>query len=272
MTAGIVRSTAWILGVLLFAILPASAGAEPLAPEHFDPSLRGLRFGSTIEETVSFLKQRVDSHYGVLIRDTMDVRDRDRLRREAIEESSRIGQDIVKFDGSRTGWNVSAVKDEFAQGLGEEMLHLREAKTHLYFFFTDGVFYKLVISADVEQRESHMQALAAAYGPPAKVVYADPEAEKGLQSMEWAAGSMTLRVDDRSREYQCCNLRWADAELDKKVRAKWPPQTTNRIDPLILESMYDGSEIIDDEDPVGDLLGVKPEPKAKTKSSKGKKR
>jgi hypothetical protein len=271
MTAGIGRTTAWVLGVLLLTILPARAGAEALAPERFDPSLRGLRFGMTIDETVAFLKQRVENRYGVLIRDTMDVRDRDRLRREAIEEAERIGQEIVKFDGTRSGWNVSVVKDEFGQGFGEEMLHLREGKTHLYFFFTGGVFYKLVISADKDQRNDHMLTLANAYGAPEETVYADPVAKEGVQAMTWEAGDMTLRVEDRSRDYQCCTLRWADAKEDQAVQAKWPKKTAGAIDPLILESMDDGSEIVDDEDPVGDLLGVKPAKKAKPKSPRKKK-
>ena len=269
--AGIGRATASGLGVLLCTILPARAGAEPLAPERFDPSLRGLRFGLTIDETVSFLKQRVENRYGVLIRDTMDVRDRDRLRREAIEEAEQIGQQIVKFDGTRSGWNVSVVKDEFGQGFGEEMLRLREGKTHLYFFFAGGLLYKLVISADKDQRNAYMVALANAYDAPTNTTYADPVAKEGVEAMEWEAGSMTLRVEDRSRDYQCCTLRWADAEMDRAVQAKWPQKTAGAIDPLILESMDDGSEVVDDEDPVGDLLGVKPARKAKPKSS-GKKK
>lgn len=271
MASGIGRTVTWVLGVLLCTILPARAGAEPLAPERFDPSMRGLRFGMTIDETVSFLKQRVENRYGVLIRDTMDVRDRDRLRRESIEEANRIGQVIVKFDGTRSGWNVSVVKDEFGQGFGEEMLHLREGKTHLYFFFAGGYLYKLVISADKDLQNAHMLTLAKAYGAPKNTVYADPVTKEGVQIMEWEAGSMTLRVEDRSRDYQCCTLRWADAAMDRTVQAKWPPKTASAIDPLILESMDDGSEIVDDEDPVGDLLGVKPGRKAKPKSPRKKK-
>lgn len=271
MAAGIGRTATWVLGVLLCTILPARAGAEPLAPERFDPSLRGLRFGWNLDETVSFLKKRVENRYGVLIRDTMDVRDRDRLRREAIEEANRIGQEIVKFDGTRTGWNVSVVKDEFGQGFGEEMLHLREGKTHLYFFFAEGRLYKFVISADKGQRDANMLALANAYAAPKNTVYADPAAKEGVQAMEWEAGTMTLRVEDRSRDYQCCTLRWADAEMDRAVQAKWPKKTAGSIDPLILESMDDGSEVVDDEDPVGDLLGVEPAKKAKPKSPRKKK-
>lgn len=268
MTVRIGRLGGMVMVGLVASVLAAQAGAEPLAPERFDPSLRGLRFGWTIDETVAFLKQRVDNRYGVLIRDTMDVRDRDRLRRESLQEASRIGQEIVRFDGTRSGWNVSVVKDEFGQGFGEEMLHLREGKTHLYFFFADGAFYKLVISADKDGRDAHLRTLDEVYGKAANVVYEDPKAKTGLLAMEWAAGTMTLRVADRSREYQCCTLRWADAARDQAVQAKWPVRTSGAIDPLILESMDDGSEIVDDEDPVGDLLGVKPAPKAKAKPRK----
>jgi len=272
MVAGIGRWTVLILGFLLVVATVAPAAAEPLSPERFDPSLRGLRFGMTVDETVAFLQKRIENRYGVLIRDTMDVRDRDRLRREALEEASRVGDDLVAFDGTQSGWNVSVVKEEFGEGFGEQMLHLREGKTHLYFFFAEGTLYKLVISADKDQRDASLQALSDAYGAPRKAVWDDPKAKEGLREMVWTAGKLTLDVVDRSRDYQCCTLRWADAKRDAAVRAKWPARETGtRIDPLILESMYDGSEIVDDEDPVGDLLGVKPEPGPKPKAKPRKK-
>lgn len=268
MTAINVRMAAWGFGILLCAGMAAPAGAEPLAPERFDASLRGLRFGMTVDETVAFLRQRVENRYGVLIRDTMDVRDRDRLRRQALEEAQEIGKDLVKFDGTQSGWNVSVVKDEFGQGFGEEMLHLREGKSHLYFFFADGTLYKLILSADKDHRDQHMAALAEAYGKALRTTYRDPQAKADPVAMAWEAGNLTLEVADRSREYQCCTVRWADAARDRAVQAKWPPRATGTIDPLILESMDDGSELVDDEDPVGDLLGVKPAPKANAKPRK----
>ena len=104
-----------------------------------------------------------------------------------------------------------------------------------------------------------------AYGTPAKQEFKDPVAKEGIVSMHWQAGTMSLMFADRSKEYQCVGMRWADLEMDQAVQAKWPSKAVRGISPLILESISDGSDPVDDEDPVGDILGVGKTPTTKIK-------
>lgn len=260
-----------------FSIVAASrVYADPHLPEKFDVSLTGLQFGWTIDQTVEFLKKRVEDRYGVLIRDTMDVRNRDQLRREAIAEAATIGTEIVKFDGSDTRWNVSEVKDEFRHGFGEEMLHVKEGATHLYFYYVDGALYKLQMTLPKDQQKEFLKAVVRAYGEPTIT------SEKGGFTADanetvrvWADTSISFSVTDHSERFQCFSFRWADARVDAIVKAKWPHEDADTINPLILESMEwasdpNSEEYGEDFDPVGDMLGVSPTPTPKPEKKPAK--
>ena len=203
----------------------------------FDVSLTGLQFGWTIDQTVEFLKKRVEDRYGVLIRDTMDVRNRDQLRREAIAEAATIGTEIIKFDGSDTRWNVSEVKDEFRHGFGEEMLHVKEGATHLYFYYVDGALYKLQMTLPKDQQKEFLKAVVRAYGEPTIT------SEKGgftADETKLCAFGQTLASVSRSpitAKVPVFQFQMGGRRVDAIVKAKWPHEDADTINPLILESM-----------------------------------
>jgi hypothetical protein len=266
-----------------FLAVSGTASAQDLDPGRYDPTLSGLQFGWTRDQVVDFLKKRVQERYSVLIRGTMDVRDQHRLRGDEAKEKDAIGSLFVEFDGTQTGWNVSVIRDEFEQGRGEAMLQLREGKTHHYFFFTNGQFYKLMISIPKDERETVMAAVEAAYGKSTQAEYEYPRKQEGLKALIWKFGSRTFRFDDRTQSFQSVTLRWADPVLDDAVQKAWSRQKTEDegINPLIRDAIHggrpDGEGYDESDDPVDAMIGSKPssgmtESFGKTKAKKGKPR
>ena len=57
-------------------------------------------------------------------------------------------------------------QDEFRHGFGEEMLHVKEGVTHLYFYYVDGALYKLQMTLPKDQQKEFLKAVVRAYGEP----------------------------------------------------------------------------------------------------------
>lgn len=265
----------WTLAGLALCIglafcAPASA-EETLDPGRLDPTLKGAPFGGSKDDVLRFLKARVGAHFDNLIRNTMDVRDRDRLMREKDAEIAQVGTDQIAFDGKASGWTVSVIRSEFTENRGEEMIHVRDGDQHLYFFFAKGVFYKLVRAGGGRPMADELEALVKAYGAPAKKDVPDPKHPQVVKSATWGAGLLTLRVEDQSRMFQCATVRWAVKGVDEAGRAAaGGPADAKGLSPLIQQAQDPTGR--DEVDPVDDLLGSKPAVPAPAKKGKKKAR
>jgi len=263
----------WALAWVLLAGTGLRA-QEALAPDRLDPSLKGLAFGATSDQVVVFLKARVAAQYDAAIRDTRDVRERDRLTHEMQQRMAEAGTGLVAFEGGRTGWDVSVIRGEFAHGTGETLLDVREGKSHLYLFFTKGIFYKLIRTGVDRPVADWLADLQRAYGAPASVEYHDPKAKSGVRKALWDAGLIALALEDRTRLYQCATLTWVLKTADEAVRAEWKRTgaAADGLNPLVKESQSPIPE--DAVDPVDAMIGARsvdrpklaPSPKAKKKA------
>ena len=255
-----VRWGTTILALTSAILVTASAAAqEPLDPAKVDPTLKGLMFGSTKEQLVSFLKLRSANRYDSLIRGTLDVRDRDRFAREKADAVGAVGNDWVAFEGTKTGWDASIIRGEFAHNTGEEMLHVKEGDTNLYFFFTKGSFYKLSRTGAARSVADMMTDLGRLYGAATTLKYQDEKTKTLVKSALWKTGLLRLALEDRTRMYQVALVTWVLASADDAVRAEWArvkggPQGIN---PLVNQAKSIPTE---EADPVDDMIGASPKP------------
>lgn len=265
------RACWMMLAAMLVTSLAAGAVAqETLHPSKLDPSWKGLPFGGNRDQVLEVLKKRIHDRYGALIRDTLDVRDRDRLGREMQKEIDDVEASRIVFDGTQSGWNVSFLREEFVSGQGEEMILVREGNARFYLFFTNGVFYKLIETPEDPAREAAMAALETAYGKPAKVDHLDAKKAR-LDKAEWAGGPVSLILKDYTRQFQTVMIRWALKDKDEPIQAEVKKRTTGgtALNPLIREAQAPEPEV---KEPVDELIGKPaPVPSLSDKPKKAKK-
>jgi len=271
------RAVLTALAMALAMVVSAGAFAqEGLHPSKLDPSWKGLPFGGTRDQVLEILKKRIADRYGAMIRETLDVRDRDRLGREMQKEIDDIQASRIVFDGAQTGWNVSILQDEFVNGMGIEMTLVREGNARYYLFFLGGALFKMIETPQDPAREAQFKALEAAYGKASKVEYDGGKKNPHLDRAEWnEAGPLSLLLQDRTRQFQTVMIRWALKEKDAAVQdeIKKRAATGPALNPLI-KAAQEAPEV-EAKDPVDDLIGkpgavpkVTDHPKAKKKPKK----
>lgn len=231
------------------------AAQEPLDPGRLDQSLAGLRFGASKEEVTSFLKARTAARYDGMIQATADIREKDKLRREKEEAIAATATEWVSFDGTRSGWDASIVREEFQHGCGEEMLHVKEGEIHLYFFFSKGIFYKLARTGAARPVAQYMDELVKVYGNPTETRYQDEKTRAVVKSATWKAGRLRLEIEDRTRLYQAALVRWTSTDLEPSVAAERARAggRGNEINPLINKAKAKSEEEVD---PVDVMIGA----------------
>jgi len=245
-----------LLAAVLVSIVAAGAFAqEGLHPARLDPSWKGLPFGGNRDQVMVVLKKRIQERYGAMIRDTLDVRDRDRLGREMQKEIDDVQSSRIVFDGTQTGWNVSILRDEFVSGMGIEMILVREGNARYFLFFLGGALYKLIETPQDPSRDSALTALTFTFGKPSKVDYGDTrKAHVGLA--EWdQAGPLGLSMHDFTKSFQTVMIRWALKEKDQLVQAEVKKRDAGGpgLNPLIKESQ-EATEA-EAKDPADELIG-----------------
>jgi hypothetical protein len=150
-------------------------------------------------------------------------------------ETDKVRQhSLVKFDGQKTGYDVSIIDQEFAHKIGESMLVAKEENATRYFFFANDRLYKMFIAFDKDMLQGKSfkefgQLMQARFGR-ARDVYVDEKTKAGvnhkLDYFVWTAkGGDVLRLVDRSAFYDvyCLviydgNVAGHQAELAKEHR------------------------------------------------------
>jgi hypothetical protein len=99
-------------------------------------ALGELRWGMSKGELLGVLKKRIRTDYTARIKAQPDIVLQDALYSEANETFRRLKDGYVEFDGRKTGWDASAIAEEFTHGSNESMLVVDDPSARdLYFFF-----------------------------------------------------------------------------------------------------------------------------------------
>jgi hypothetical protein len=152
-----------------------------------------------------------------------------RIRDEMEKEKLTLRKSFTKFEGQKSGWDVSIIGPEFAQSNGESVIMLKEDIWTRYFFFFEDRLYKmfLAFNKDVIGDKSFRdfgKEMADKYGAP-REIYRDEKIHGGvkrvLDHFEWAvSGDDSLKLVDRSEFYGVYCLVIADAHTVDNVLSK----------------------------------------------------
>jgi hypothetical protein len=105
-------------------------------------ALGELRWGMSKDAVVALLKKRIRSEYAARVKAERDILRQDAIYNEANDVFRRIKDGYVEFNGRKTGWDASAVAEEFVHGSGESMLVVDDPSARDMYFFVHGRLWK----------------------------------------------------------------------------------------------------------------------------------
>ncbi|HEY1555228.1 MAG TPA: hypothetical protein VGF94_10390 [Kofleriaceae bacterium] len=201
----------------------------------------GFKFGMSKDEVLGVLQKQIDERYEDKIKDTTDISQQDRLRRDKKAELGRVSGTYVSFDTeTKTGWDVSIIENEFAHGTNEALMERWENQggknQRRFFFFYQGRLWKMFISLDVSILPADKKNFDT-FRDVMEKQYGGGDVDTGL--IQWNAGDFDVRAIDRLKDYDALGLAIEDAhtrtELEglRAQHAPKPHETSSVIKAVI---------------------------------------
>jgi hypothetical protein len=194
-----------------------------------DPDAGTFKWGMKPEEVMAAARLAVEGKYKKrIVEAAADPGKQQRIHDEEIREINAVKKSFTKFEGQKSGWDVSIVGPEFQQGTGEAVLVTKEDQWTRYFFFFEDGLYKmfLAFNKDTLQGKSFAdfgKGMEARYGN-ARAIYRDDKTKGGinhvLDHFAWNAGPDRLKLVDRSEFYGVYCLVLTDGGTQERANEK----------------------------------------------------
>jgi hypothetical protein len=195
-----------------------------------DPKAGTFKWGMKPEEVMAQAKTAVEARYQERIdKARQDPGLQQRIRDEMQRELTAVKKSYTKFEGQKTGWDVSIIGPEFQQNTSEAVLVTKEDMWTRYFFFFEDGLYKMFLAFNKDaiggkSFQEFGKGMEAKYGH-AKEVYRDDKTKGGvvhkLDHYEWSAGGGDrLRMVDRSEFYGVYCMVLYDGSVQDRVNER----------------------------------------------------
>jgi hypothetical protein len=194
-----------------------------------DPKAGVFKWQMSPEEVMGLVREAIQKKYQPRIEGSaQDPGKQQRIRDEMEKELQSIKKSYAKFEGQKTGLDVSIVGPEFQQNTGEAVLVAKEDIWTRYFFFFENGLYKMFLAFNKDAIEGKPfrdfgRGMEAKYGH-AKEVYRDEKMMGGIKHIldhyEWSAGGDKLRLIDRSEFYGVYCLVLSDGGTQERANEK----------------------------------------------------
>jgi hypothetical protein len=191
-----------------------------------DPKAGTFKWGMKPEEVEKLVDVQIEKKYQTRVDQArQDPGKQTRIRDEMMREIANVKKSYTKFEGSKTGWDVSIIGPEFQQNTGEAVLVTKEDIWTRYFFFFEDGLYKMFLAFNKDALEGKAfedfgKSMEDKYGH-AKEVYRDDKIKGGvrhtLDHYEWSAAGDRLRLVDRSEFYGVFCLVLFDNEVQHRL-------------------------------------------------------
>ena len=206
----------------------ARSGDKPGKVSELDKLKGDYKWGMSPTEVTEKIQDRVRATFDERLSKTANDPSRhDRLRKEMMAEVEKVKQQVIKFDGAKSGYDVSIIDQEFLHKAGESMLVAKEETATRYFFFKDDRLYKMFLGFDKEMLAGKSfrefgQLMQARFGK-AKEITVQEKTKAGVKSkldhFLWTKGGDGLRLVDRSEFYDVYCLVIYDGGVAKQQEA-----------------------------------------------------
>jgi hypothetical protein len=195
-----------------------------------DPKAGTFKWGMKPEEVMAQARVAVEARYQERIdKARQDPGLQQRIRDEMQRELTAVKKSYTKFEGQKTGWDVSIIGPEFQQNTSEAVLVTKEDMWTRYFFFFEDGLYKMFLAFNKDaiggkSFQEFGKGMEAKYGH-AKEVYRDDKTRGGvvhkLDHYEWSAGGGDrLRMVDRSEFYGVYCMVLYDGSVQDRVNER----------------------------------------------------
>lgn len=250
------------------AIPPAEELSKLKAVRIGDPKGGVFSWGMTPDQVMTAARDSVEARYAPrLSAAAADPGKQQRIHDEREREIAAIKKSFTKFDGQKSGWDVSIIGPEFMQNNGEAVIVTKEDMWSRYFFFFENRLYKIFIAfnKDVVSGKSFVQfgqELSARYGTP-KQVFRDEKVRGGMKRVldhfAWGASAQDrMKLVDRSDFYGVYCLVLSDPNMEEQVIEKRKitnPQTENKDELVESITSSKGTRSDDNDDIIDRVTG-----------------
>jgi hypothetical protein len=193
--------------------------------------LEPWRWGMTTEEVLGALQAQLTERAAPEVARISDVYEQQRIRKRIKANVDAVRRNVIKFDGQRTGWDVSIIQGEFLHKNDESMMLYREAdpatgrEQQRFFFFVGGKLWKQFIAFDMEPYKGKTfsdfrGAMEARYGQGEPIIRTDREGKQKVVAVAWKAGNTYLRAIDLMQFYSNFCLAFSEQSVEERMQAE----------------------------------------------------
>lgn len=204
----------------------------PPNSEAIQQSLGDLRWGMEPRQVHQYFVNKIRESYRERLSKAPDTIEEDRIRHQQNAEIRRLRESYVRFEGERTGWDVSFLQGEFTHGNDESMLVYRDGNSQNFYFFINGRLWKWYKAFDAsvfhgQSFAQFAQAVQGRFGEAAERSGRLVEGGPQQRWLEWQDSNTRLRAIDQTRFYGFYCLVFEDkSTLDRLDQLR-----TNTVNP-----------------------------------------
>jgi len=271
---------------LMLAISTGSASAAKAPPKPAKPvvsaeqasravgELAGkFKWGMSPKDTLAIIEQEIQTKYVPKIQADSDPTKQDAVRQQMRDDIKEVSESLIRFNGQKTGWDVSIVDREYGHRNNEAMLVIseKETKQKRFLFFWNDKLYKQFVVLNAERFkgigfDQFMEGMQARYGK-ANMSFAKKQTddELALDFYEWPpSGVFVLRAYDQTGFYGnfCLSLLDKDLyETVEKERSKNSPPRYRKTNVHVVDNVTQGDSATDpNADVIDELVGKRAVP------------
>lgn len=187
---------------------PSAAIAEALGE---------LRWGMEPRAVHQYFVNKIRENYRERLTKAPGTIEEDRIRHDMDDEIRRLRESYVRFDGDRTGWDLSFLRTEFTHGNRESMLVYRDENSQNFYFFIQGRLWKWYKAFDSsvfqgQTFDQFAEAVQGRFGRAADRTGTLVEGGPQQHWLEWQDRTTRLRAVDQNRFYGFYCLVFEDRE------------------------------------------------------------
>jgi len=209
------------------------------------------KWGMSVDETLGVLAKQLADRKAPELAKITDVYERTKIGKDIRATVEDVRRTTIKFEGQRTGWDVSIIEGEFLHKNGESMMQYREIDPatgrdqQRFFFFKDGKLWKQFIAFNMEAYKGKTfadfrAAMEARYGKGLPIVKTDREGKQKTVAVAWRAPGTYLRAIDLMQFYSNFCLAFSDETVERTMEAERQARASKMVTPRA--SVTDGGE------------------------------
>src|SRR5215813_647857 len=209
----------------------AKAAPVPAANEKAVSELLGpWKWGMSSDDVLAALQKQLGERRAPEIAKMTDVYAQNQARKQIKADVENVRKSYIKFEGQKTGWDVSIIEGEFLHKNGESMLQYRETdaasgrQQDRFFFFKDDKLWKQFIAFNMEPYKGKTftdfrEAMEGRYGRGAPIVKRGLDGKDHTVAVAWRSGGTYLRAVDLTQLYSNFCIAFSDDNVEKVEQA-----------------------------------------------------